>query len=365
METDNLPPPVPSSPRPSNSPVPDDIIIDEDIYEDTDDYQHGFNTHESPVHSAPPPALPDRNPQKPNSAAPSLPPRKLPTKSTGPALPPRSGGNHEPQQYEETAPSPKLPAKAPAKPPPPEPEDMGEDIYDDVVPGGAGDVVGEEDDVMEETYDDVVLDTKEKGKEPEPITEDYYEDMVPGVADGPEEYLAVEPGAREDIGGEELYVDVDTPPPQAPPTIDRVKHVEVEKTTSSPKSKPSGTFSRMFKGKTSSPQPDRKVSHSGTISHKPPKKHKFEERWVVVEGNFLIISKNSTAKSHQEKLPLSECGLDMGSPDVGPGEHAFRITARGDRVHHFKLKAKLDLDKWVTILKGTVYICKLLNTWQT
>ena len=205
---------------------------------------------------------------------------------------------------------------------------------------------------MEETYDDVVSAVsggKPQAKEPEPITEEYYEDMAPGQNEGPqEEYVVMEPG--EDVGGEELYVDVDAPPPVR--TIAPPKPTETT-VASSPRTPKSGTFSRMFnKSKPGSPQLDRKQSQSGTIHHKAPKKSKFEERWAVVDGNYLIISKNQTAKSHQEKLPLSECGLDMGSPDVGPGEHAFRITTKGDRVHHFKLKSRPEFDKWVTVIKG-------------
>ena len=292
-----------------------------------------------------------------NTPAPTLPPRNAPPKSAGPTLPPR-GTKQEPQQYEQTQPI-RPPAKLPANLPPP--DIGGEEIYDDVIPGGTDqdaeieetydDVIVGENDVIEETYDDVISVTKPlpgKAKEPEPITEEFYEDMVPGAGEEPQEdYVVMEPG--EDVGGEELYVDVDTPTP-ARTTIAQPKPVEAEKLSSSPRVK-SGTFSRMFKTKPPSPQLERK-GHSGTISYKPPKKSKFEEKWAVVDGNFLIIYKNSSAKSHQEKLPLSECGLDMGSPDVGPGEHAFRITARGDRVHHFKHKAKLDFDKWVTIIKG-------------
>jgi hypothetical protein len=304
-----------------------------------------------------------------------LPPRNAPPKNSGPSLPPR-GAKQDPQQYEQTPPTrppSKLPAKAPAKAPAPVPDVGDEEIYDDVIPGGDDqdaeieetydDVIVGENDIMEETYDDVVSATTSapgQTKEPEPITEEFYEDMVPGgPGDGPQEdYVVMEPG--EDIGGEELYVDVDTPIP-ARTTIaaaSQPKAIEREATenkgANSPRVK-SGTFSRMFKTKPVSPLPDRKAGgqgHSGTMSHKAPKKNKFEERWAVVDGNFLIIYKNSSAKSHQEKLPLSECGLDMGSPDVGPGDHAFRITARGDRVHHFKVKAKLDFDKWVTIIKG-------------
>ena len=393
LETDDLPPPIPSSPRPAGTPVPadqpDDFIIDEDIYEDTDDYRQDFNIQESPVHTAPPPALPDRNPPKLNTAppptlpdrnppkmnstSPALPPRNAPPKSTGPTLPPR-GAKQEPQQHQQTPPTrppAKLPAKAPAKLPTPAPDVGGEEIYDDVIPGGGDDqdaeieetyddVIVGENDVMEETYDDVVSATTSapgQAKEPEPITEEFYEDMAPGTGEGPQEdYVVMEPG--EDIGGEELYVDVDTPTPARTTIATQPKPIEREadnKVTNSPRVK-SGTFSRMFKTKPPSPQPDRKAGQnsglSGTINHKAPKKSKFEERWAVVDGNFLIIYKNSSAKSHQEKLPLSECGLDIGSPDVGPGEHAFRITARGDRVHHFKLKAKLDFDKWVTVIKG-------------
>ena len=329
------------------------------------------------MNSAPPPALPDRNPPKISAPAPTLPPRNAPPKSSGPTLPPR-GAKQEPQQYEQappTRPPAKLPAKAPAKLPTPAPDVGGEEIYDDVIPGGGDDqeaeieetyddvVVGESD-VMEETYDDVVSATTSapgKANEPEPITEEFYEDMAPGTGgEGPQEdYVVMEPG--EDIGGEELYVDVDTPTPArttiAPSQPKPIEHEADNKVAANSPRLKSGTFSRMFKGKPASPQPERKAtSHgqsvSGTVGHKPPKKNKFEERWAVVEGNFLIIYKNSSAKSHQEKLPLSECGLDMGSPDVGPGEHAFRITARGDRVHHFKLKAKLDFDKWVTVVKG-------------
>ena len=345
------------------------------------------------MHTAPPPALPDRNPPKMNAPAlpdrnppkattpaPTLPPRNAPpTKNSGPSLPPR-GAKQEPQQYEQAPPArppsklpAKAPAKAPAKVPTPAPDVGDEEIYDDVIPGGDDqdaeieetydDVIVGENDVMEETYDDVVSATTsapgQQTKEPEPITEEFYEDMVPGGhGDGPQEdYVVMEPG--EDIGGEELYVDVDTPvparttiAPSQPKPIERGA-ADNKAAANSPRLK-SGTFSRMFKGKPSSPLPERKgsQSHSGTMSHKAPKKNKFEERWAVVDGNFLIIYKNSSAKSHQEKLPLSECGLDMGSPDVGPGDHAFRITARGDRVHHFKVKAKLDFDKWVTIIKG-------------
>ena len=316
------------------------------------------------MHKAAPPALPDRNPVKKDaSPPPPLPSRNAPPppKSIGPSLPPR-GAKEEPRQYETSKPLAKKPAAAP---PPPPPDVGGEEIYDDVIPGGGGDdqdaeieetyddvLVGETDE-MEETYDDVVSATtsttggKPKASEPEPITEEFYEDMVPGAGDGPQEdYVLMEPG--EDVGGEELYVDVDAPPPVR--TIAQPKPA-ADQLSSSPRTPKSGTFSRMFKGKPSSPLTERK-GHSGAIHHKAPKKSKFEERWAVIDGNFLIISKNQTAKSHQEKLPLSECGLDMGSPDVGPGEHAFRITTKGDRVHHFKLKSRPDFDRWVTIVKG-------------
>ena len=341
LETDDMPPPIPSSPRPAHTPinVPDDIIIDEDIYEDTDDYRQDFQ--ESPVHSAPPPALPERNaPKKDATPPPSLPPRNaLPPKNAGPSLPPRA-------------------AKQEANVPPP--DIGGEEIYDDVVPGPGGDdqdaeidetyddVVAGESDEPEDTYDDVVSSTKPtpgKAMEPEPITEEYYEDMAPGT-EPQEDYVVMEPG--EDIGGEELYVDVDAPPP--PKTIAQPKPIEQERTSTSPRPQ-SKTFSRMFKTKPPSPQLVPK-GHSGTINYKAPKKGKFEEKWAVIDGNFLLINKNSSAKHHQEKLPLSECGLDMGSPDVGSGDHAFRITAKGDKVHHFTLKSKPDCDKWVTILKG-------------
>ena len=361
--------------------MPDDIIIDEDIYEDTDDFQHDFQ--ESPSHFAPPPALPDRNPPKIATAPPpSLPPRNaLPPKKNGPTLPPHGAKEEHPTI--EKSPLTNPPVKAPAPPP----DVGGEEIYDDVIPDGGDqdgemdetydDVVVAEVDEMEETYDDVVttpksppprppppkvVPAKTKAKpnkpdpepEPEPITEEFYEDMAPVADEGPQEdYVMMEPG--EDVGGEELYVDVDTPPPAR--TIAQPKPAELDaKLTNSPRTAKPGTFSRMFKMKPASPQPERKghggQEHSGMISHKAPKKSRFEDRWAVIEGNFLIISKNQGAKSHTDKLPLSECGLDIGSPDVGPGEHAFRISTKGDKVHHFKLKSRPDFDKWVSIVKG-------------
>ena len=298
-----------------------------------------------------PPALPGRNPPKIDTApVPSLPPRNpLPPKNTGPTLPPR-GSKDEPQQYETSRPKAKLPAKAPP------PDIGGEEIYDDVIPAGNDqddemeetydDVIVGEADEAEETYDDVVSVTKPAAPEPEPITEEYYEDMVPGGAQEPQEdYVLMEPG--EDVGGEELYVDVDTPIPAR--TIAQPK--PVEPVANSPRATKSGTFSRMFKNKPASPQLARK-GQSGTIHHKAPKKSKFEERWAVIDGNFLIIYKNQSAKSHTDKLPLSECGLDLGSPDVGPGEHAFRISTKGDKIHHFKVKTLPEHDKWVGVIKG-------------
>ena len=345
-------PPVPSSPRPNRPFIPevppeDDFIIDEDIYEDTDDLLPPVSEYQQPVTSTVP-KLPDRNP---NAPQPALPPRNAPP--TQPALPPRNAPPTQ-QSLPPRPTGPPLPARGqlpiPKAPPTVAPTSADdEELYDDIVVGGDEPVIEEDtyDDVVvggtggevEENYDDVVV----AGKEP--ITEEYYEDMAPGQTSPQEEYMIMDHGDEESDG--ELYVDVEPehlPPPATTPSP------TPPKTSTSPKPKVGSIFSRMFAGKkTASAQ----VVHSGQVSYRAPKKTKFEERYAKVEDTNLLVYKTSSDKKHQEKVPLSDCALELGSTEAGAGEHALRVT-KGGKVHHFSFKGKEELGSWVDVLKKLV-----------
>ena len=323
------PPPIPGSPRPSHPalpevPVEDDFIIDEDIYEDTDDLN--LPGYPSPRSSSPytAPSLPDRNPPKvDNTPQPKLPPRNAPT-APQPQLPPRNAPTLPPRVDlpKSVAPIPTVAAE-------------DDEIYDDIVPAADeetyDDVVVAPDAIEEDTYDDVVVGA-------EPITEEYYEEMVPGMVDGPQEdYVVMEHGPDD---GDDLYVDVDHEPP--PPKIQVVSPpVETAKPIKS------GTFSR--KSKVTPPL----LLMSGSVSYRGPKKSKFEEKHATVGDTSLLVYKTSTDKKHQEKIPLSECGLELGSTETGAGEFAFRIS-KGSKVHHFSVKSKTEQEEWVGVLAKLV-----------
>lgn len=329
----SAPPPIPGSPRPSRPdlpevPIEDDFLIDEDIYEDTDDLD--LSRFSAPLSSSPStaPSLPDRNPPKiDNIPQPKLPPRNVPTSSSvpQPQLPPRN--------------APALPSRdslpKPAAPIPTTTVD-DEEIYDDIVPAADeetyDDVVVAPDGIEEDTYDDVVVGA-------EPITEEYYEDMVPGAVDGPQEdYVVMEHGGDD---GDDLYVDVDHEPP--PPKI-----VTPPPATSKPVK--SGTFSLGFSGKSKAAA---LLLMGGSVSYRAPKKSKFEEKHATVEDTALLVYKTSTDKKHQEKIALSDCGLELGSTEAGAGEFAFRVS-KGSKVHHFSVKTKKDLDNWLGVLTKLV-----------
>ena len=388
---------MPGSPRPARPSIPvvpqdDDIIIDEDIYEDTDDFVPSATSSYS--YQPPAPSLPDRAPSLPDRKAPSLPDRNVPAlpdrntpKHISPALPglpprgaptaslpglpprnpsrPTSGSN--PQEYEAT----NIPKK-PAAPPPvmaPDEElyddvlltdtgagDEAEEMYDDVLltDTGAGDkaeemyddvIVGENGDaVEEELYDDVVAVTT--GTE-EPITEEFYEDMAPHT---PDPYVTMEKKGEGEEDDEELYVDVDPSPVVVSPSNKKPP----QKQLSAPKQNntKSTTLSRMFQGKKSTASGG-KGGLSGSLAYKAPKKTKFDEKWGVVEGNYLFIYKSSSEKRSQDKMPLGDCKLEIGSKEAGAGKFAFRLI-KGDKTHHFSFKEASELEEWVGVVKGLV-----------
>ena len=338
-------PPVPSSPRPSRPVIPevapeDDIMIDEDIYEDTDDLlpQMAASEYQLPVTSSAP-KLPDRNPGPPQ---PALPPRNAPPMQ--PALPPRNTGPPLPSRGQ--LPPPKAPPTAI-----PTTSAVEEELYDDIVVGGEPEPTVEDDtydDVVvgggadDENYDDVVVPGTE------PITEEYYEDMAPGQSSPQEEYMIMEHGEANESDGE-LYVDVE--PEHLPPPAPTTPSPTPPKASSSPKPKAPSTFSRMFAGKkTTSPV---QVAHSGQVSYRAPKKTKFEEKYAKIEDTNLLVYKSSSDKKHQEKLPLSDCALELGSTEAGAGEYAIRLTKSG-KVHHFSFSSQVDQDGWVEVLKKLV-----------
>ena len=358
LELDD-PPPVPHSPRPVRAPIPepqDDIIIDEDIYEDTDglDLPEDLRVQvqQQSYHQEKGPVLPDRNqPKKDASPAPNLPPRNAPAAPV-PSLPPRNSTQPSKKAVEppkSVVPGPQRssatgPKKAPASPPPAAEE---EDFYDDVVVADKVEddqemyedviVPSGQDGIEEELYDDVVTATTVE----EPITEEFYEDMTPGTAEEPQEDYVIMEHGQEDVE-QDLYVDVEEP-------TAFIKVSSPPKPSASPKltTKASSTFTRMFGQKGAKTQ-----LHSGALSYKGPKKSsKFEVKWGVIEGNILQIFKTSSDKRSQEKLSLSDYGLDSGSPETGAGEFAFRLT-KGDKVNHFSVKTQEDMQGWVDVLKG-------------
>ena len=244
-----------------------------------------------------------------------------------------------PQEYEitdqSTKSSPKAlakaPAKAPTKAPAPlplsVPSEEDAELYDDVVLDGNGLVVEEMyDDVLtgggdveEELYDDVL--TIAADNNDESLSDECYEDMTPGSF--------VDSYTNEDG---ELYVDVNE-------SSTSLKNKMLEK-------------SKMFK-KSSISTGNSSVALSGNFGYKAPKKSKFEERWGVVEGNYLVIYKTSSDKRSQDKLPLGECQFDIGSTEAGAGKFAFSLS-RGDKFYHISLRSKAELNKWVGALKGMV-----------
>ena len=352
LEADYVPP-IPESPRPSRPALPqapaDDIIIDEDIYEDTDDFLP--TTMQPPVHHSPQhtaaPSLPDRNPPKKSSPPPSLPPRSVPAPSPIPALPPRNPtsrpGASTPQDYEKTK------AKKAAAPPPMAGED--EELYDDVVVP-QDEIEETYDDVVvpqaeiEETYDDVVVPTGPQAEADEELYDDVvamttgltgaepeenYEDMAPGTL--AEDYVTMEKGVAQPEAGEELYVDVDEP------VAHSMKPDKPSKQASNSKTKKRGS--------------DQRGSLSSTLGYKAPKKSKFDNKWVVIDGGNLVVYKSSGDKRSQEKIALGECKLELGSTEAGAGKFAFRVS-KGDKVHHFSLRDNAELDQWVGVVKGLV-----------
>ncbi len=340
-------PPVPNSPRPSRPFIPevrpeDDIIIDEDIYEDTDDFNlPQASEYQLPVVSTAP-QLPGRNP----AILPGLPPRNsplaqpsLPPRNPGPPLPSRGSLPSKPLPPMIAA--PKLPAVLP--PIPKEPASIpttnsdDEDLYDDVVVPINADEDNYDDVVLggdDDTYDDVVINE-------EPITEDFYEDMTPGQQ---QDYVVMERGDGniDDDDDGELYVDVEPPTittPTPPPK------------SASPKTKPpNSTFSRMFAGRKGSHV---LTVHGGQLSYRAPKKTKFEERFATIEDTNMLVYKTSSDKKHQEKIPLGDCALELGSKEAGAGEYALRVT-KGSKVHHFSFKTQEDESGWVEALQKLV-----------
>ena len=217
-----------------------------------------------------------------------------------------------------------------------------EETYDDVVVGGGED---------EELYDDITAPepiTEENYEDmmaPEPITEEFYEDMAPNPDSS---YVVMEKKENEENIDEELYVDVDEPIPSIskPPELSK---------PSNPKS--SSSFSRMFQKKQSAntnANQSGKVNLSGNVSYKAPKKTKFEEKYATIEGTNLMIYKSSSDnKRSQDKVPLGDCKLELGSTEAGAGKHAFRLT-KGDKKYHFSLKTEVELEEWIGVVKGLV-----------
>lgn len=326
-------PPVPSfSAPPIPSQLEDTFAIDEDIYEETDEILPSMSSM-SPTNA---PSLPNRNPPKANTttSGPSLPPRNAPT-SSSPRLPPRSSpGKYPPQDYEMTQ-SPKLPAKAPPASLPVDDED-GE-LYDDVVLGG-DDVEELYDDVLmggqeeEELYDDVLTAVGEN-EGTAIITDEFYEDMA-ATSSVPDSYVSLE--KQDDDLDSELYVDVEEP--------------IVKKALSVPS--PKSSITKMFK-KAPISAGGSPTTLSGNISYKAPKKSKFEDRWGVLEGSYLLIFKTSSDKRSQDKIPLGDCRLDIGSTEAGAGKFAFSLS-KGDKFYHMSVRDQVELNKWVDTLKGIV-----------
>ncbi len=389
-------PPVPASPRPSrpNIPVPaipsgpqDDFAIDEDIYEETDDILPSMpqsSYHQSPQHI---PSLPNRNPPKAQASSvpgPSLPPRNAPAAAPAPSLPPRSVGGKPksplaaPLDYEETVTPPKIGVKLGAKGPAPPPAttiDEDQELYDDVVVdqpvggGGGADadeemyddvVIGGGEDPGEELYDDVMTTsglptggggsaTATNSKASEPITEEFYEDMAPGAVTDP--YVALEKNKEEDLDdGDELYVDVDEPA-AAPVQKLQQNTLTLQARSASPK-----IFGGSKKGNKKMSIGSSTLSRgvvNGNFSYKAPKKSKFDDKWGCVEGISLLVFKSSGDKKHQDKIPLGDCRLDIGSTEAGAGKFAFSLS-KGDKFYHFSLHNQADVDKWVEVLKGIV-----------
>ena len=366
LELEDSVPPVPASPRPgrpniSIPPIPtaqDDFTIDEDIYEETDDILPSIIQTQSPQHV---PSLPNRNPPK-NPTVPSLPPRNAPAPTVpGPSLPPRGGPSGKskasvPMEYEATV--PKLGAKPGIKAPAiPQTTvaDEDQELYDDVVLGGEdGDaeemyddvVVGDGNGADEELYDDVMttsgLPTGGK-KASEPISEEYYEDMAPGAVSDP--YVAMEKNKEDEFdSGSELYVDVDEP---AASPIQKLQVSVPPPEKSSPK------FNKKLSKKTPNSSGTSRGLVNGSVGYKAPKKSKFDDRWACVEGSNLLVFKSSGDKRHQDKIPLGDCKLEIGSTEAGAGKFAFSVS-KGDKFYHFSMQSKANMDSWVDVLKGIV-----------
>lgn len=318
----------------------------EEIYEEFDDLPDGIPETVSPQHQAP--TLPQRNPPK-SEPAPALPARNAPPRS--PALPMRnipakSKNVSDVQDYEVASPPAHTKAGIPPRPPPPPTAPAitdEDDTYDDIVG-----VMGEGE--IEEAYDDVVTPpTTAKPERSSLLSEENYEDMAP-VEEGPtEDYVIMEPGEEENEGGLYLEVDDSKPPAHAPAQL---RQNSADKKGSSPRA---GTFSKIFGGTKTKSATQAAVGATAAItksqlSYKAPKKARFSEEWCAVEGTTLQFFRSSADKKPRDKLAVNEYDFKMGSTEAGIGEFAFRLT-KGDKVHHFSVKTKEELDGWVTAFK--------------
>ena len=355
----DLPPPiVPASPRPprapltSSVPVADDFqdMGGEEIYEEFDDPLDAVPEAVSPQQQAP--TLPSRNPTK-IEPAPALPARNVPpakngspARSTKLPIPAKSKFVSDVQEYEVASPPARTKVGIPARPPPPPtapttaPIADEDDTYDDIVG-----VMGQDD--IEEAYDDVVtpIATETNPDRSRLMSEENYEDMAPGE-DGPtEDYVIMEPGEGDDEGDLYLEVDDDKPPAYA---LAQRRGLANQQKNSSPKT---GTFSKIFGGVKGKPGATAAAAITRSqLSYKAPKKTKFSDEWCAVEGSSLQFFKSSTDKKPREKLSINEFDLKIGSTEAGVGDCAFRLT-KGDKVHHFSVKTKEELDGWVAALK--------------
>ena len=198
-------------------------------------------------------------------------------------------------------------------------DEGGEELYEDVVAPQQ---------VEEELYDDIAG----GGNGPVSPTEDYTEMDV--RQDGPaEDYVVMERGQGEDE--QEVYCEMDSDTPAHAPINSLALPPKEVNTTARKIQKPAPPASYVPK-------------HSGSLSHKPPKKSRFYEEWAAVEGTDLCTYKNQKDKRTLEKLPLSEFDMHFGPAQAG--KFAFRLS-KGDKVHHFNLASKEALSGWVAALR--------------
>ena len=231
-----------------------------------------------------------------------------------------------------------------------------EELYEDVVsPQGTtgGDKGGEElyEDIVapsqqvEEVYDDIA-----GAPAPSSPTEDYTE-MDIGQATSPTEDYVIMEKPQQANGDQEVYCEVDSDSPQhAPINSISLPPKGVAKSAGNGKIlPPSEGVSKPSKILKPPPPATYVPKHSGSLSHKAPKKSRFYEEWCAVEGTNLCTYKSQKDKRTVEKISLSE--FDMAYTPGKDGKYTFRLT-KDEKVHHFNPSSKVDLTNWVSALRN-------------